>query len=79
MATNTNNLNLVLPEYGDSADVSVLNSNFQKIDNAFGSGGLVGPQGPAGYTPVRGVDYWTAADIAEIKSYVDDAILNGVW
>lgn len=32
-----------------------------------------------GYTPVREVDYWTEADKAEIKSYVDDAILGGVW
>lgn len=32
-----------------------------------------------GYIPVRGVDYWTAADIAEIQSYVDEAILNGAW
>ena len=35
--------------------------------------------GEDGYTPVRGTDYWTAADIAEIKSYVDDAILGGAW
>ena len=43
---------------------------------------LTGPQGPAGSdgkTPVRGTDYWTAADIAQIKSYVDDAILGGAW
>lgn len=32
-----------------------------------------------GKTPVRGTDYWTAADIAEIKSYVDNAILGGAW
>ena len=32
-----------------------------------------------GYTPVKGVDYWTEEDIAEIKSYVDDAILGGEW
>ena len=47
-----------------------------------GTRGESGPQGPAGAngeTPVRGRDYWTAADIAEIKSYVDDAILNGAW
>jgi|GEM_PF-5320047 len=25
----------------------------------------------SGYTPVRGVDYWTAEDIAEIKAYID--------
>ena len=39
----------------------------------------VGFQGPAGYTPVRGTDYWTETDIAEIKSYVDEAIINGAW
>lgn len=39
----------------------------------------VGFQGPAGYSPVRGVDYWTADDIAAIKGYVDEAILNGAW
>ena len=32
-----------------------------------------------GITPIRGVNYWTPADIAEIKSYVDDAILGGEW
>ena len=32
-----------------------------------------------GKTPVRGTDYWTDADKNEIKSYVDDAILNGKW
>ncbi len=53
-----------------------------------GADGATGPQGPAGaagqdgdpgYTPVRGTDYWTAADIAEIKAYVDEAILGGAW
>ena len=45
----------------------------------------VGFQGPAGkdgedgYTPVRGTDYWTEDDIATIKGYVDEAILNGAW
>lgn len=32
-----------------------------------------------GHTPVRGTDYWTDADKNEIKSYVNDAILNGKW
>lgn len=36
-------------------------------------------RGPQGLTPVRGTDYWTAADISTIKSYVDDVILNGTW
>jgi hypothetical protein len=35
--------------------------------------------GEKGDSPVRGTDYWTAADIAEIKSYVDEAILGGAW
>ena len=38
-----------------------------------------GDPGINGTTPVRGTDYWTASDIAEIKSYVDDAILGGAW
>lgn len=29
--------------------------------------------------PVRGEDYWTADDIAVIRSYVDEAILGGQW
>lgn len=40
---------------------------------------LRGEKGDDGYTPVRGTDYWTAADIAAIRGYVDDAILNGSW
>lgn len=32
-----------------------------------------------GFTPVKGVDYWTEEDIAEIRSYVDEAILGGEW
>lgn len=43
------------------------------------SGEFNGADGQDGYTPVRGTDYWTAADIAEIKSYVDTAILGGAW
>lgn len=44
-----------------------------------GETGATGSAGADGYTPVRGTDYWTEADIATIKSYVDDAILNGAW
>ena len=45
-----------------------------------GSGsGTQGTAGEDGYTPVRGIDYWTEDDIAEIKGYVDEAILGGVW
>ena len=38
-----------------------------------------GSKGSAGKTPVKGTDYWTDADKAEIKSYVDEAILGGEW
>ena len=38
-----------------------------------------GKQGDPGYTPQKGTDYWTEADIAQIKSYVDEAILGGEW
>ena len=41
-----------------------------------GADGIVGKDG---YSPVRGTDYWTPDDIAEIKSYVDEAILGGAW
>lgn len=46
---------------------------------ATGPKGDTGDTGAAGYTPVRGTDYWTEADIAEIKGYVDEAILGGAW
>lgn len=36
-------------------------------------------RGADGYSPVRGIDYWTDSDKAEIKSYVDEAILGGAW
>lgn len=41
--------------------------------------GEPGRPGEDGYTPVRGTDYWTEADKAEIKGYVDEAILGGAW
>lgn len=40
---------------------------------------IKGPKGDPGRTPARGTDYWTAADVAQIKSYVDEAILGGEW
>ena len=41
--------------------------------------GEKGEPGEAGSSPVRGVDYWTEDDKAEIKSYVEEAILGGAW
>lgn len=48
-------------------------------DGSDGSPGKDGENGQDGYSPVRGTDYWTDDDIAEIKSYVDEAILGGAW
>lgn len=36
-------------------------------------------EGKDGYTPKRGVDYWTPSDISAIKSYIDETILGGEW
>lgn len=44
-----------------------------------GQQGEPGNDGEDGYTPQKGVDYWTDADKAEIKNYVDEQILNGEW
>lgn len=44
--------------------------------------GEPGDPGAPGYTPVRGEDYWTAEDIAQIQSYIDQQIggvLNGTY
>lgn len=46
---------------------------------ADGEKGDKGDPGAAGYCPVRGTDYWTEEDIAQIRSYVDEAILGGAW
>lgn len=52
---------------------------FQNLKGATGETGPAGSNGEDGYTPVRGTDYWTETDIATIKGYVDEAILNGAW
>lgn len=41
-----------------------------------GPQGATGAQGPRGYTPVRGVDYWTAADKQEIINQVGSGNVN---
>ena len=43
---------------------------------------IKGKQGTDGYTPVKGTDYWTDEDKAEIQSYIDTQIggvLNGSY
>jgi len=58
---------------------SATGNAWEDVGNIQGPKGADGAAGAAGYTPQRGTDYWTAADIAEIKSYVDEAILGGEW
>ena len=41
------------------------------------NGGAI--KGEPGYTPVRGTDYWTAADIASVQDYCEEMILEGKW
>ena len=41
------------------------------------SQGPQGEQGPAGYTPVKGTDYWTDADKQEIIDAVIASFTNG--
>ena len=51
-------------------------------DGAPGEPGKDGAPGADGYTPVKGTDYWTAEDKAEIQSYIDSQIggaLNGSY
>ncbi len=46
---------------------------------ADGAQGPQGPQGPAGadgYTPQRGVDYWTSADVEEVVTQAVEIVLN---
>lgn len=38
-----------------------------------------GVKGDPGYTPQKGKDYWTDADISEIKQHIFDEILNEEW
>ena len=37
--------------------------------------GGVGPQGPQGYCPVRGIDYWTEEDVEAMTQSAVDRIL----
>ena len=55
--------------------VNTANSVREDADN----GAFNGKDGQDGYTPQRGIDYWTEEDKAEIKGYVDEAILGGAW
>ena len=70
---------LVIQTNGMITQVTAVNAsgNAGSGGGTFDMGNVIGNM--QGHTPVRGTDYWTDADKNEIKSYVDDAILNGKW
>ncbi len=70
-------------ESGKSAYQIAVDNGFRGDETAWlaslkGSKGDKGNPGTAGKTPVRGADYWTEADIAEIKKYVDEKIAEAM-
>lgn len=70
---------LIIKTNGMITQVTAVNASGDagKGGGTFDTGDVIGNM--QGHTPVRGTDYWTDADKNEIKSYVDDAILNGKW
>ena len=55
-----------------TAQAAVFNFTIPRGDK--GEPGQDGTDGDDGYTPQRGVDYWTAADVQTIEDYVDEQI-----
>ena len=76
-STRTFNIGKVKGEKGDKGTDGYTPQ--KGIDYFDGKDGKDGQNGKDGYVPIRGIDYWTEDDIAEIKSYVDEAILGGAW
>lgn len=75
----TISIDSTLTQSGQAADAKAVGDAIANIELTPGPQGEKGDPGADGYTPVRGTDYWTEEDIAEIQSYVDNAILNGEW
>lgn len=72
------NLTIGTVQGGASAQATISGSNPNYQLNLTLPKGDTGAQGPAGYTPVKGTDYWTTSDIESIendlKAYVDTEI-----
>ena len=66
-------------EMTEALEEAIQSGEFKGEKGDKGDAGANGSNGKDGYSPVRGTDYWTEADKNEIKSYVDQAILNGAW
>lgn len=78
----TEKSNTVLQSVSDvviTADKAAERANqaAQMINDKLASGELVGANGSDGYTPVKGVDYWTAEDKTEIVDSVLSSLPDG--
>lgn len=62
----------------DTYTITYTNSNTDTFTVTNGVNGTNGTNGQDGYTPVRGVDYWTSSDIATIESYCDSLVLGAL-
>ena len=65
---------------GTTATVTITDANGSKSFTV--EDGTKGANGVDGKTPIRGVDYWTDEDVAEMKSYIDvqlGVIENGTY
>ena len=68
--------------YNIAVDNGFTGTETEWLESLKGNTGEPGAPGADGYTPVRGTDYWTADDIAEIQTYIDSQIggaLNGSY
>ena len=57
--------------------MSASGSSSADLKGPQGDAGEQGPKGEDGYTPVRGTDYWTEADVAAIHDYIDQNMPDG--
>ena len=69
------------PDTGEFVEIPAIQGEqgpqgLQGIQGPKGDTGEQGPAGANGYTPVRGTDYWTAADQEQIVSDVLAALPN---
>jgi hypothetical protein len=80
VTNNINNLNTKIDNKLDSGALpGAIDDAIAQAKESGDLKGEKGDKGDKGDSPIRGTDYWTDADKAEIKSYVDEAILNGAW
>ena len=66
--TSDGTLNAPYAEKGEKGEKG--DTGLQGVAGAKGDKGDTGAKGADGYTPQRGVDYWTEADKQEIQSYI---------